>query len=149
VATTEATGGNGLVTEATASGAKLEAITTDAAKGFLARLSERGPDTIGIALGAFESDGALIGVAVLGEPSASSAPAVVAVAPERRRLKVGSDLLHALLAETARRGVRRVFVTYPAHSPSADALIRASGLVAARRVVNGLATVVLAVPEIR
>ena len=133
---------------ATTSGAKLAPISTDAAEAFLARVGQRGPETTEIALGALGDDMRLIGVAVLGAGGDSrSSSATVAVTPERRRLQIGSDLLHALLGAAARRGVRRVSATYPVGATGAEALVRSVGLPTARRVVNGQVTAVILVSD--
>ena len=129
----------------TASGAKIVAISIEAAEGFLARLDESRTGPIASALGALQDDGLLVGVGVLGEGD-RQATAFVAVARERRRLNIGSDLLSALLAEASNRGLRRLHVTYDG-SAAPDGLIRASGAVTARRVVRGVVTALLLVPS--
>jgi len=127
----------------TASGAKLAAIPADVAEAFLARLGEHGPASIEAALGAHEDSGTLIGVAAFGDVSADHGSFIVAVVPDRRRLKIGSDLLHALVADAARSGVRWFQVSYPAGAADADALARSCGLTIARRVGAGTVTAVL------
>lgn len=144
--TTAPTDGGAHEHQATLSGAKITAIAADTAEAFLARIVVPAPEAIEVALGALQDDGTLIGVAVLGAVTAGRSSATVAVAPERRRMKIGSDLLHLLVAEATRRGVRRLRVSYRADAPAADALIRSSGLVAARRVVTGTVTAVLLCP---
>ena len=130
----------------TASGAKIVAISAEAAEAFLARVSEASPG-IEVALGALQDDGVLIGVAILGTAANRvQAPATVAVSPARRRLMVGSDLLHALLAEATARGVQRLHVTYPVGKPGAEGLIRSSGLVTARRIAHGVVAAIVLVP---
>ena len=128
---------------ATSSGAKCAAIPSDVAEAFLARLNEHGPDPIEVALGAHEDDGTLIGVAAFGAVRADHGSLIVAVVPERRRLKIGSDLLHELMASSARTGIRWFQVSYPTDAAATDALIRACGLTTARRVEAGTVTVVL------
>ena len=74
----------------TTSGAHLSPIDAKAAAAFLARLDEHGPEPIDVALGALEDSGTLIGVGVVGASSPQRAWVSVAVAPPRRRLKVGT-----------------------------------------------------------
>lgn len=129
----------------TASGAKVASISIEAAEVFLGRLDEKGTAPIRSALGALQDDGLLIGVGVLGPEADQQAAAFVAVARERRRLRIGSDLLSALLAEAANQGLRRLHVTYDG-SAAPDRLIRGSGAVTARRVVGRVVTAVILVP---
>src|SRR5687768_8725843 len=98
---------------ATTSGARLAAVSSEVAEAFLARLGERGPDPIEVALGAHEDDGTLIGVAAFGAVRADHGSLIVAVVPERRRLRIGSDLLQALMADAARTGMHWFRVSYP------------------------------------
>src|SRR5262245_1716946 len=81
----------------TVSGARLAPIDPAQAGSFLAHLGERAPTSVVTAFGAFEDNGALIGVATLEAPKLAVVSATVAVRPERRRLKVGSDLLHLVM----------------------------------------------------
>lgn len=129
----------------TASGAKIMAISVEAAEGFLGRLDEPRAGPIASALGALQDDGLLIGVGILGPAADQQAAAYVAVARERRRLRIGSELLSVLLAEAGTQGLRRLHVTYDG-SAAPDGLIRGSGAVTARRVVGGVVTAVLLVP---
>ena len=129
----------------TASGARVVPIAVEAAEVFLARLNEEGTGPIRSALGALQDDGLLIGVGVLGPDADQQAAAFVAVARERRRLRIGGDLLSALLAEAANQGLRRLHVTYDG-SAAPDRLIWGSGAVTARRVVGGVVTAVILVP---
>ena len=128
---------------ATTSGARLAAISSEVAVAFLARLGERGPDPIELALGAHEDDGTLVGVAAFGAVRAAHGSLIVAVVPERRRLRIGSDLLQALMADAARTGMHWFKVSYPAGAPAADALTRGCGFTTARRVDGGAITAVL------
>jgi GNAT superfamily N-acetyltransferase len=134
-------------TPVTASGAHLAVIAPEVAAGFLARLGEVGPQAIEVALGALEDDGTLIGVAVLGPAIRQRAWATVAVTPARRRLKVGSDLLGALLRQPDIRGLRYLACSRPAVSAgtAGPALVRSLGLITARRVHQGMATLVVVV----
>jgi GNAT superfamily N-acetyltransferase len=127
----------------TTSGAKIATIPAETAEAFLARLGERAPDPIELALGAFEDELTLIGVAAYGAVKANHGSLIVAVAPERRRLGIGSDLLQTLLADAARTGVRWFLVSYPSDAVAADALVRNCGLTTARRSVADCVTAVL------
>lgn len=133
----------------TRSGAKIVAVSTDAAEAFLGRVGVRGPEEIWVALAALQDTGAMIGIAVLGASAADDGRVMIAVAPERRRLRVGSDLLDALATEAEERGVESLRLSYPADAIAADALLRGSGLVTARTVVNGVVTSVLFLPSKR
>jgi GNAT superfamily N-acetyltransferase len=133
-------------TPATASGAHLESIPPEVAAGFLARLGERSPEPIDAAVGAREDNGNLIGVAVLGASNPERASATVAVTPERRRLKVGSDLLYALLGHAQAHGLRYLILAHPAAGP-AEGLVRSLGLSIARRVDHGVTKLVVLVPS--
>ena len=141
--TTAATTGAAQQYPATASGAKLTSVPAEAATALLARLGVPAPDSIECAIGAHQDDGTLIGVAALGAVRAANGSLVIAVVPERRRLKIGIDLLHAIVNDAARIGVRRFLVCYARGAVAADALLRSSGLITARRVVNGNVTAVL------
>jgi len=130
----------------TASGARIAALSPQSARGFLARFDHPVPSSIAIALGAFEEDRTLIGIALTGEIRNAVAPLAILVEPCRRRIKVGSDLLHAMTDEVARKGARRIVVTYPTDARGIDALLRSSGLLAASRRAGGEVTTVLFLP---
>src|ERR1039458_8253820 len=78
-----------------ASGVRIETIGVGTALTFLERLGKKvgAPGTPDHAWGAFQDAATLIGVAVLAISGPSTGYACVAVVPERRRLRVGSDLL--------------------------------------------------------
>jgi GNAT superfamily N-acetyltransferase len=136
----------------TASGAHLRPIDAEVAAAFLVRLGEAGPGSIDTAVGAYEDNGTMIGVAVLGPSSRQRAWATVAVTRERRRLKVGSDLLGALLGRAAAQGLHYVASSHPVAAlaeglaPS-EGLARSLGLITAHRVHQGMTTVVVVVPS--
>jgi hypothetical protein len=130
----------------TTSGAHLECIGPELAAGFLARLYEPAPESINVALGAFEDNGKLIGVAVLGASTLLRATATVAISPDRRRLKVGSDLLCALLRQAHDDGVRYLVFSHPAAGPLEE-LVRSLGLAMTRRVHQGRTTIAVLVPS--
>jgi GNAT superfamily N-acetyltransferase len=129
---------------ATASGAHIDDVDPGVAAAFLARLGERGPEPIATALGAFEDDGTLIGLAVFGTSTRERAWATVAVMPARRRLQVGTDLLGALLRQSATQGIRYLVCSHPVVAPAGD-LVRSMGLTAARHVHQGMTTLVIIV----
>lgn len=106
----------------------MASISPDAAETFLGRLDERSPDRVTCALGAFQDDGTLIGVAVLGAASSGRAWLSVAVAPDRRRLKIGSDLVHALAADAAQTGVRQFLTRHRGRASAVRGLARCAGL---------------------
>jgi ribosomal protein S18 acetylase RimI-like enzyme len=130
-----------LVTE---SGTRIVAVSIDAAAGFLDRVGARRPDEIWVALAAVQDAETMVGVAVLGATPADLSRITVAVVPERRRLHIGTDLLHALVAEAARSDCQYLRISYPADDTAADVFLQSSGLVAARQALNGVVTVVLA-----
>jgi GNAT superfamily N-acetyltransferase len=134
-------------TPVTTSGAHLAAIETEVAVTFLARLGGVSPEPIEIALGALEDDGTLIGVAVLGPTIRQREWATVAVTPARRRLKVGSDLLGTLLRHAGTRGLRYLACCQRAGAAetASTALLRSMGLISARRVCQGAATLLVVV----
>jgi len=83
----------------TLSGAHVRPLSEPDAKAFLERNSAPMLQPVQIALGAFEDNGDLVGVlAVTGSP-----PAVgtihLAITPERRRLKLATDLVQTLAAD--------------------------------------------------
>ena len=143
MSTTTGTTGGADRQRITASGAKVAPIGPDSAQTFLARLGERGPEFIELALGAHESEGTLIGVAAFGDVGVDHASLIVAVVPDRRRLGIASELLYALADEAALTGLRWFLVSYPVSELAADALVRTCGLTTARRVVDDTVTAVL------
>ena len=82
----------------TLSGVHIRELTDTVAEQFLQRRSAHVPHPVRLGLGAFEDNGALVGVlAVTGSEDGVSI-IHVAVSPERRRLKIGTDLVQALAA---------------------------------------------------
>jgi GNAT superfamily N-acetyltransferase len=128
----------------TLSGARLASIDPAQAGRFLAHLGERAPTSLDTAFGAFEDNGALIGVGTLEAPKCAVVLATVAIRPERRRLKVGTDLLHLLM-----RHARTIGASYlvfgPAEATAIEAIARSLGLITARRVCHGTVTTVVVV----
>ena len=127
------------------SGASIVSISCEAAEAFLATIGERGPDEAWVAFGALHDDGTMIGVAVLGASVTDDGRMMVGVAPDRRRMGVGTDLLKALSDEATRRKFGHLRLSYP-ESATTDSFLRSCGLVTASQVVNGTMTAVLFLP---
>jgi len=143
---THVTSNDPIGSASTGSGATLAPVPVATARTFLLRLHLIPPDECAEGVGAFQDRDTLIGVAVLGRAEGGGAPALIAVAPDRRALGVGTDLLHALVDVAAARGTRRLLATYLASNGAADALTSAAGLTAGRRRGSGEVSVVLFVP---
>ena len=130
---------------ATASGARIVPIPATRARAFFIRLDEPAQEGVDVAFGAMEDDGSLIGAAVLSS-TVNRGAAMVTVLPARRRLKVGSDLLHALLEQAAARGIDNLRCRPRRPSVATDGLLRSLGLVASRQVRERTITIVASVP---
>lgn len=133
-------------TTTSASGARIERIATSEAVAWLERHAEglsKEPDD---AWGASEDNGTLIGVAALAAGE-RHCEAIVAVVPARRRLKVGGDLLHALLEEARAREQSYLGCTPRGTSSGAAEFLRAQGLVVSRRTADGTVRVVALIPS--
>lgn len=131
----------------TESGVRIERVAPEVAADLLERLGRRGPDEIWVALAAMQGPTTVIGVAVLGATPADLSRIMVGVVPERRRLRVGTDLLRALLDEAVHSDCRLLRISYPLDDVAADRFLQASGLVTGRQVLNDTVTVVLS-PEL-
>ena len=83
----------------TLSGVHIRELTETVAREFLQRRSAHVPNPIPQGLGAFEDNGALVGVLAVTGYADGVTIIHVAVSPERRRLKIGTDLVQALAAE--------------------------------------------------
>jgi GNAT superfamily N-acetyltransferase len=99
------------------------------------------------AWGAFEDATTLIGAVALARVSGATFWAQVAVAPERRRLGIGAELLDIAIREASEGGGRRLIGSYSAATVEAWALVESQPLSIARRVRHGRAEVVLFIPE--
>ena len=99
-----------------------------------------------VAWGAFEDDTTLIGAAALARVSGATFWAQIAVAPERRRLGIGAELLDMAIREASAGGGRRLIGSYPSCAVEPRALVEAHALSMARRVQQGQAEVVLFIP---
>jgi GNAT superfamily N-acetyltransferase len=133
----------------TTCGAKIEVISIDTARIFLERFGEPSAiaGTTSSAWGVFEDATPLIGVAVLAiSGSSTNGQACLAVVPARRRLGVGSDLLHLLVEEAGMRGLRTLVGVYPAADPAPQGLARALSLTVARRIHDKSARIVIILP---
>jgi hypothetical protein len=83
----------------TLSGVHIRELTETVAREFLQRRSAHVPNPIPQGLGAFEDNGALVGVLVVTGYADGESIIHIAVSPERRRLKIGTDLVQALAAD--------------------------------------------------
>lgn len=119
-----------------------EDVAPGAAEAFIVGLGEPLPDSIDLAIATYDN-GTMIGAAVLGPTVSGTAVAVIVVDTGWRRLGIGRSLMHDLVAAATSRGTERLRITYPARSTAADALVRSSGLIFARRTSGGVATAIL------
>jgi GNAT superfamily N-acetyltransferase len=133
----------------TLSGARIEPIRFSAARTFLQRLDGNAWNipTTGAAWGAFEHSEALIGVGVIATSRSSKARAFVVVAPERRRLGVGGELLQILVAHAQAMSLKTLACAHWADDPAPHQLVRSLALTAARRVRDKTTVMVLIVPH--
>ena len=83
----------------TLSGVHIRELTEMVARGFLQRRSAHVPHPIRLGLGAFEDNGALVGVLAVTGYADGVSIIHIAVSAERRRLKIGTDLFQALAAD--------------------------------------------------
>jgi GNAT superfamily N-acetyltransferase len=115
-----------------------------AAKSFLKRLDEMDhvPAVVEAAWGAFV-DVTLVGVSVLTLSRSLRGRAFVGVARDRRRLRVGTDLLELLLAEAEERDLTTMTCVHSAVDPEALLLVQSLGLTTACRVGNKTAVMVV------
>jgi GNAT superfamily N-acetyltransferase len=131
----------------TASGARLRSIRAFSAFTFFSQfalpvdVSRRHVD----AWGAFEDCNSLIGAAALTPVSDSTFWAQIAVAPERRRLGIGGELLTVMIREAGVGGGRRLIGSYPAQAIEPRLLVESLQLVASRRVGHEQANAVLCI----
>ena len=132
-----------------ASGARLKSIRPVAALTFFEQFAVpiQGVPRRMVAWGAFEDASTLIGAAAVARVSGASFWAHVTVAPERRRLGIGAELLDIAIREASEGGGRRLIGSYPACAIEPRALVEAQPLSVARRVRHGQAEVVLFIPE--
>jgi GNAT superfamily N-acetyltransferase len=131
------------------SGARLKSIRSVAALMFFDRFGApvRGVSRRVDAWGAFEDGTTLIGAAALARVSGTAFWAQVAVAPERRRLGIGAELLDIAIREASEGGGRRLIGSYPACALEPRLLVESQPVSIARRVWHGQAEVVLFIPE--
>lgn len=133
----------------TTSGGTITTISREVANRFLARFDQPTTRSPTVARGAFDEGHTLIGAATLTGRTDPSATLVIVVDPDRRKHKIGSDLLCAAVAQAASAGLRRLIVTYASDAVGSDELFRSSPLASARRQAHGTVTTVLFVPAAR
>jgi GNAT superfamily N-acetyltransferase len=134
---------------ASASGARLQSVRDAIAVEFLQRFGLTGRPTgapVG-AWGAFQDRSTLIGAGTLTRVSESVFGVQVAVAPDRRRLGIGGELLGILIQEAAGGGARVLTGSCPASAVEAQCLIASLQLLSARRVQHDRAVVVVFLPR--
>jgi hypothetical protein len=113
---------------ATLSGAHVRPVSTEDAAQLLKRLGLSTSDRLALALGALDDNGGMVGVLATGPWTAVGTNVWVAVTPERRRLKVGTDLVDTLIADHA--GVLSALLVFrhPANCPISTRFVRSTGL---------------------
>ena len=125
----------------TASGTRIEIQTSlDPARAFLDRCEPSGHqlDKGDRIWGAFEGTGPMVGIGILGVVRGTRSWAWIGVAPERRRLGVGSELLGVIVATATGEGLSYLTCRHPAGEAAPERLARALGLTVARRVADGM-----------
>jgi hypothetical protein len=83
------------------SGAHVAPLPIDTALLLLRRLGLPAPDSLSLALGAYDDDGLAIGVLATGPLTVSRTSVWLGVTPECRRLRVATDLLDTLIVDHA------------------------------------------------
>jgi GNAT superfamily N-acetyltransferase len=131
------------------SGAKIEPIDSHAALAFLEQSSAidavRG--YAGAAWGAFAADATLVGVAALSISGPTPSQAYVAIVPECRRHRVGSDLMEVLMHEVQGRHLRALSCTCASADPGPQQFLKSLHMTVARRVTDHTGVIVLVVPD--
>ena len=84
----------------------------------------------------------MVGIGILGAVHGPRSWAWIGVAPERRRLGVGSELLGAVVATASGERLSYLACRHPAGEAAPERLARALGLSVARRVADGMAETV-------
>lgn len=132
----------------TASGARLKSIRAVAALTFFEQYAAPIRDAARHidAWGAFEDRTTLIGAAAIARVSPATFWVQVAVAPERRRLGIGAELLSVVVREASAGRGRRLIGSYPASAIEPRLLIESLGFVVARRLQCDHAEFVLFIP---
>lgn len=125
--TTSVTARTGRSAVATLSGAQIQLLPANSAKTFLQRHDQCPRQPIGFALGAFEDSGSLIGVLAIQAETPTTANILLAVAPERRRLKIATDLVHTFTAQYLTDGGRLEF-SHPDKAEPAVSFVGSLGL---------------------
>jgi hypothetical protein len=112
----------------TLSGAHIGPLPSDRAQLLLRRFGLPSPYRLPLALGAYDDDGLAIGVLATGRRTAGRTSVWLAVTPERRRLKVATDLLDTLLVEHADAISPRLVFRHAANCRVAGSFIDSVGL---------------------
>lgn len=100
-----------------------------------------------LAVVALDSAGCGVGVARYeGRPDEDVAEVAVAVAPDWRRVGLGSRLLEVLAEAAVARGIRRFVAFYAVDNHDVDGLVKASGLPHRSQVSHGVAEAQLDLP---
>lgn len=133
----------------TASGARLKPVRPVAALTFFEQFAApiQGVPRRVAAWGAFEDGTTLIGAAVLACVSRATFWAQVVVAPARRRLGIGGELLSVAIGQASESGGQRLTGSYPSCALEPRLLVESQSVSVARRVRHGQAEVVLFIPE--
>jgi hypothetical protein len=98
----------------------------------LGRLALPAPQQVHLALGACDDEGQMVGLLAAGPLTATATGVWMAVTPDRRRLKIATDLLDTAIVD------HRVWITaqlvfhHPARCPTAASFITSTGLPAVR-----------------
>ena len=132
-----------------ASGARLKPIRSVASLTFFERFAAPVQDICRHvdAWGAFEDDATMIGAAALARVSDATFWAHIVVAPQRRWLGIGGELLDIAVQGATRDGGRRLIGSHSARAVEPRRLAESQPLSVARRVEDGRAAVVLFIPE--
>jgi hypothetical protein len=109
----------------TLSGAQVREIPETLAQTFLSRHSAPVLQASRLTLGAFEDSGALVGVLAVTGSSVEAATIHVVVTPERRRLKLATDLVQTLASDHTER-IGRTYKFCNAVAVEAASVLRAS-----------------------
>jgi hypothetical protein len=126
----------GQTTRPTISGAHLEPVSINAIDLFLSRLAVPAPPHLHLALGARDDDGQLVGVLAAGTLTATKTSIWIVVTPERRRLKIATDLFDTLTLDHRPSITAQLVFHHPAQCPTAASFIKSTGLTARRLTPN-------------
>jgi len=132
-----------------ASGARLKPVRSVAALAFFERFAAPVQDICrhADAWGAFEDDATLIGAAALARLSGATFWAQIVVAPQRRWLGIGGELLDIAIHRASQAGGRRLIGSHSDRAIEPRRLVESQPLLVARRLKHGQAQVVLFIAE--